>query len=203
VIKGNNLQEGEMSALSMLVGRFGAIKLAGVGIFLGFLITLNVATVRADGLIVYGDKWAFTIIEPPGWIGDTTAGAADGMNIVLYPKGSSWSKAPVVIYGIVLGIKPAEIKRQRQEDRRLNEEHYGKQIKWRDVEINKPYKAGQVYAGAEMHAKSYENMVWIGNEQANVVVLFVLNARDGKKPQRKIIDLFDAVIRSIVLMRKT
>ncbi|MFB3887154.1 MAG: hypothetical protein ACE144_18160 [Thermodesulfobacteriota bacterium] len=61
---------------------------------------------------------------------------------------------------------------------------------------------GHVYAGAEMYAKFYENMVWIGNEETNVVVLLALNARDGKKPQKEIIDLFDAVIRSILLVQK-
>jgi len=191
-----------MNALSMLVRRSWAIKLARVGIFLVFLITLNVATVWADGLIVYGDRWAIMIVEPRGWVGDCAAGAPDGMNIVFYPKGSSWSEAPVVIYGMVLDIKPAEVNRQRQEDRRLNEEHYGKQINWRDIEISRPYNVGQVYAAAEMYANAYEKMVWIGDEASNVVVLFVLNARGGKKPQKDIIDLFDAVIRSVVLMQK-
>ncbi len=191
-----------MNALRMLVGRFGAIKLVRVGIFLGFLITLNVATVWADGLVVYGGSWAMMVFEPNGWVGDCAAGAADGVNIVFYPKGSSWSEAPVAIYGMALGIKPAEIKHQRQEDRRLNEERYGKQIKWQDIEIDKPYNVGQVYSGAEMYANSFEKMVWIGNETNNVVVLFVLNARGGKKPQKDILDLFDAVVRSVVLIQK-
>jgi hypothetical protein len=191
-----------MSELSMLVGRFGAMKLGRVGMFLGFFIALTVATVWADGLIVYGDRWAMTIVEPSGWVGDCAAGAADGMNIVFYPKGSSWSEAPVVIYGMVLDIKPAEIKHQRQEDRRLNEEHYGKQIKWRDIAINKPYNVGQVYEAAEVYANAYEKMVWIGDEKSNVVVLFVLNAHGGKKPQKNIMDLFEAVIRSVVLTQK-
>jgi len=177
------------------------MKLMKLAVLLACIMTGSVSAVWADGLIVYGDSWAMTIAEPPGWIGDTQSGAVNGMNIVFYPKGSRWTDSPVTIYGMVLNIKPDNIKHQRSEDRRLNEEHFGKNIRWRDIEIAKPYIAGQLYAGAEMLAASYEKMVWIGNPKNGVVVLFVLNARNGK-PQDSVINLFDTLVRSVSLMQK-
>ncbi|MFA6029152.1 MAG: hypothetical protein WC969_04775 [Elusimicrobiota bacterium] len=173
-----------------------------ISAFAALLLIINVSGVLADGLIVYGDTWAMTIAEPPGWIGDTEAGASLGLNIVLYPEGSRWTDGNAYIYGMALAIKPADIKRQRKEDRRLNEEHFGKDIRWHDIDIQKPYSAGQVYAAAEMYAKSYEKMVWIGDEKSKGVALFVLNARDGKRPNKNVLDAFEKVLKSVVLMQK-
>lgn len=165
------------------------------------LIMGPVSAARADGLIVYGDSWAMTVAEPRGWIGDTHAGAGDGMNVVFYPKGSSWRDAPIVIYGRVLDIRPEDITHQRSEDRRLNEEHFGKNVRWRDIEIVKPYVAGQVYAGAESFGSFYEKMVWIGNPTNGVVALFVLNSHIGK-PQDAVFNVFETLIRSVALMQR-
>ncbi|MDO8734173.1 MAG: hypothetical protein Q7K21_03325 [Elusimicrobiota bacterium] len=178
------------------------MRLTNIGLVLVCLMTLNVSLARADGLIVYGDTWAMMIVEPQGWVGDTESGANDGMNVVLYPKGSIWGDASIVIYGIVLDIKTTDIKWRRSEDRRLNAEHYGKKFHWQDIEINRPNKAGYVFAGAEMYAESYEKMVWIGDKKNNIVVLFVLNSHNGKKPQKSKIDLFDKFIQNVTLMQK-
>ena len=52
-----------------------------------------------------------------------------------------------------------------------------------------------------MLAASYEKMVWIGNPKNGVVVLFVLNARNGK-PHDSVINLFDTLVRTVSLMQK-
>lgn len=48
--------------------------------------------------IVYGKKYAFLINAPAGWILDNESAASQGIYAVFYPKGSSWSKAPAVMY---------------------------------------------------------------------------------------------------------
>ena len=177
------------------------MKFMSLALLLAWIMTGSVPATWAEGLIVYGDSWAMTIAEPPGWISDTQSGAANGMNVVFYPKGSRWADAPVAIYGMVLDTKPDKIKQQRSEDRRLNEQHYGKDIHWRDIEIAQSYIAGQIYTGTEMYAASYEKMVWISNSKNNVVVLFVLNVRNGK-PQDHDVSSFDTLVRSVSLMQK-
>jgi hypothetical protein len=50
------------------------------------------------GGIVYGEGYAFLIDAPPGWVLDTRSGVPDGLHAVFYPRGSSWSKSPTVMY---------------------------------------------------------------------------------------------------------
>ena len=50
------------------------------------------------GGIVYGEGSAFLIEAPPGWVLDTRSGVPDGLHAVFYPRGSSWSKSPTVMY---------------------------------------------------------------------------------------------------------
>jgi hypothetical protein len=50
------------------------------------------------GGIVYGEGHAFLIDSPPGWVLDTRSGVSDGLQAVFYPRGSSWSKSPTVMY---------------------------------------------------------------------------------------------------------
>ncbi|MBV8214721.1 MAG: hypothetical protein JOZ08_16055 [Verrucomicrobia bacterium] len=55
------------------------------------------------GGVVYGDKGAFNISPPDGWVLDVKAGVEQGLPCVLYPKGSSWSGADTVMYANVAG----------------------------------------------------------------------------------------------------
>ena len=48
--------------------------------------------------IVYGNKHAFLVDAPKGWVLDNNAQQNNGLCAVFYPVGSSWAKAPVVMY---------------------------------------------------------------------------------------------------------
>ncbi len=48
--------------------------------------------------IIYGDKHAFGIAAPPGWVLDNQSGLEQGLQAVFYPRGSSWEGSPVVMY---------------------------------------------------------------------------------------------------------
>lgn len=50
------------------------------------------------GGIVYGEGHAFLIDAPSGWVLDTRSGVANGLQAVFYPRGSSWSESPTVMY---------------------------------------------------------------------------------------------------------
>jgi len=52
---------------------------------------------------VYGPKAGFNISAPEGWVVDNEAGKEQGMQCVLYPKGSSWSDAKTVMYANLAG----------------------------------------------------------------------------------------------------
>ncbi len=51
------------------------------------VLVLPVPHAAAAGLIVYGTDFAFSVAEPPGWVGDTESAAQMDANIVLYRRG--------------------------------------------------------------------------------------------------------------------
>lgn len=52
----------------------------------------------AHSAIILFDGFSFALTVPRGWFIDAEGGAADGLAAVIYPEGSSWSKARTVMY---------------------------------------------------------------------------------------------------------
>ncbi len=50
------------------------------------------------GGIVYGDKHAFMVQAPSGWVLDNSSGVGQGLHAVFYPVGSTWADSEVVMY---------------------------------------------------------------------------------------------------------
>ncbi|MFO1520008.1 MAG: hypothetical protein U1F57_10155 [bacterium] len=48
--------------------------------------------------LVYGPGFSFNIKAPKGWTLDPSSGANQGLSVVLYPTGGSWSDSPIVAY---------------------------------------------------------------------------------------------------------
>ena len=72
-----------------------------LGVLLGFLLVQALLAAEKEfggGGIVYGEGHAFLIDAPPGWVLDTRSGVPDGLHAVFYPRGSSWSESPTVMY---------------------------------------------------------------------------------------------------------
>jgi hypothetical protein len=70
-------------------------------VLLGLLFVQSLSAAEKEfggGGIVYGEGYAFLIDAPPGWVLDTRSGVPDGLHAVFYPRGSSWSKSPTVMY---------------------------------------------------------------------------------------------------------
>lgn len=64
-------------------------------------LALSTALFAQEGMIVLAGKLSFLAKPPVGWIADTTSGASQGVNVVLYPKGQTWQNAPAVMYARV------------------------------------------------------------------------------------------------------
>jgi hypothetical protein len=72
-----------------------------VAVLLGLmLVQAPLATEKefGGGGIVYGEGYAFLLEAPKGWVLDTRSGVPDGLQAVFYPRGSSWSNSPTVMY---------------------------------------------------------------------------------------------------------
>ena len=51
-----------------------------------------------DGALFFGQNYSFTLNEPPGWSMDSETAKSQGLQAVLYPKGSSWKTAAAAMY---------------------------------------------------------------------------------------------------------
>ena len=72
-----------------------------LAVLLGLLLVQALLAAEKEfggGGIVYGEGHAFLIEAPTGWVLDTRSGVPDGLQAVFYPRGSSWSKSPTVMY---------------------------------------------------------------------------------------------------------
>lgn len=67
-----------------------------------FCISLwSIAVFAADeggGGIVYGSGIGILVSAPEGWMFDNESGVPQGLDAVMYPKGSTWRNAEVMIY---------------------------------------------------------------------------------------------------------
>ncbi len=48
--------------------------------------------------MISGGGHAFAVTAPNAWVLDTSSGATQGLNAVLYPKQGSWEDSPAVMY---------------------------------------------------------------------------------------------------------
>jgi len=55
-----------------------------------------------DGSIFGGRSFSFVLKEPNGWTMDIETARSQGLQVVLYPDGSSWNNAAAVMYARVI-----------------------------------------------------------------------------------------------------
>lgn len=49
--------------------------------------------------MLFGADHAFTVTATSGWVLDNQSGIKQGLHMIFYPKGETWSKSPVIVYG--------------------------------------------------------------------------------------------------------
>lgn len=64
----------------------------------GAMLLMHFGLAKAQSGYVYGPDHCYHFSAPSGWQLDNQAAAVDGVPMVLYPTGSSWQSAPVVMY---------------------------------------------------------------------------------------------------------
>jgi len=66
-----------------------------------FLISFSAnASITEGGRgMLFGVDHAFAVTAKSGWVLDNQSGASQGLHMVFYPKGGTWSDSPVIVYG--------------------------------------------------------------------------------------------------------
>jgi hypothetical protein len=71
-------------------------------ITLWVIVVLMIGRVSEAGLFqegfLFGDNHAFYFTAPPGWVLDNHSGVNEGLYMVFYPAGQTWTESPVIAY---------------------------------------------------------------------------------------------------------
>ena len=68
--------------------------------FVVLLPTSALASITEGGTgMIFGSNHAFTFTAPEGWVLDNQSGVQQGLHMIFYPVGESWSSSPVMAYG--------------------------------------------------------------------------------------------------------
>ena len=152
-----------------------------------------------DGTIFVGYNFSFALKEPVGWVMDSEVARSQGLQAVLYPTGSSWKQAVVVMYARVIhkDEKQATIEKVISEDiddfLRLSKESTVVDSPSLETRDKKKGISKVFYDGAN---KNYECVTFI--DEPKVVVIIALSSRD-KNEYEKSLPAFKTLVSSYFL----
>jgi hypothetical protein len=131
-----------------------------------------------DGVILFRPDIKFILKEPDGWVLDTQAGATNGVEAVLYPKGSSWKNAVAVMYARV--VHKDETQKTVEKVASDDIADFMKQSKESTVKDSpslptRDKKQAVVKVFYDAANKNYESVAFIDNDK--VVVVIALSSR--------------------------
>jgi len=159
------------------------MKIRAASIFLLLIVAFSLSIVgqqrdKLDGVILFRPDIKFILKEPDGWVLDTQAGAANGVEAVVYPKGSSWKNAVAVMYARVV----QKDETQKTVDKVVSDDiaDFMKQSKESTVTDSpalptRDKKQAVVKVFFDAENKNYESVAFIDN--AKVVVIIALSSR--------------------------
>ncbi|MBI5299189.1 MAG: hypothetical protein HY877_02685 [Deltaproteobacteria bacterium] len=137
------------------------------------LVMLLSIPLWAEGRIIYGEGFAFSVEAPTKWVLDVS-NAPPELNLILYPQGQTWADASSVMYARVLKKGKRQIQDIIKEDEAdfLQRCPQGKiEKKSLTVKIKNPSETRSFLCSGN----AYEAVTFIDIEK--VAVLFVLSSR--------------------------
>ena len=148
---------------------------------------------RPDGVILLNPNLQFILEEPVGWTLDTQTAHTEGLEAVLYRKGSSWKDAAAVMYARVIQ-KNAEdtveevISNDIADFMKLSKESTvaeSPSIQTRDK------KQALIRVFYDAANKNYESVAFIDNDR--VVVVIALSSRTKDEYEKALLTFRDVV----------
>lgn len=152
----------------------------------------------AGSVITYGKDLSFRVSAPPGWVLDNQSGQKQGLLAALYPVGSNWSSATVVMYvnaasktgdPTLASLINGDFARQKEQSPGLKMES-GKPLPIADgteVQVNN-------FTGDK--SGSYESVAYV--EAPNTYIMLVLTSRN-KAEYDNAKGAFSQLVKSCVL----
>ena len=155
---------------------------------------------RAESLVVYGDKWAFTVEEPAGWHGDTETAPKFQVNVVFYP-GSPESRTDDVTIRVRVGKKHDE---NIAEDLKADMDGYRREypkVEFENLPISHltyPTVASVFFWKDHF----FEYVAYLNPGKEFPYILSVAMSKANSRASREELAAFDKVLQSIAFMRR-
>lgn len=130
--------------------------------------------------IIYGEKHAYVLTAPKGWVLDNESGVPNGLYAVFYPKGSSWDGETVMYTNTALLEKSETINDVIKYDiERFKKESPGLQVNQKDsITTTDKNKKAIVYYFSGDRNKNYEAVSYIAEK--DITVFIVMTSRTEK-----------------------
>jgi hypothetical protein len=155
---------------------------------------------EGHGGILYGPGYAFILSAPTGWVFDDQTGKAQGVTVVFYRQGESWTTGQAVMYANVAYKRKGQdntIKKVIKYDIRRMKERRARMLSatrssTRLADGRKAIVYGFAFEGADEDARR-EKVAYV--DTPKVVVMLVLTAR-SEAVYRKAAPDFESLVRS-------
>ncbi|MBI5175443.1 MAG: hypothetical protein HY986_21340 [Candidatus Melainabacteria bacterium] len=136
--------------------------------------------------IFYGEGHSYALSAPSGWVLDTQAGRSQGLVAVFYPRGSSWSDSPVVMYSRIVKRDGRSLEKVIRADIDYMKEASPeiKESKQEPIPYGNPSKPAQLrYLSADKNG-NVEAVAYM--EEPDWVVFCVLSARNQEQFEKAV-----------------
>jgi len=179
---------------------YRTMLLIGFSIFFTFLTTFAVAKekIPLDGLMVYGEGFAFGVKEPQGWVGDIQNSSRFHANIIFYKKSETAENAKTLIRILVAKKADENTKADLEYDMEGYKSKYSN-VKFKDIDVSHPkYKTfPKLFFVPDTF---FEYVVYI-NPGEGIPQLYSVSMNTQKEEATKVeLEAFRNIIRSILMI---
>lgn len=156
--------------------------------------TVNAVIQEGGRGLLFGNGHAFSVKAKSGWVLDNQSGVSQGLHMVFYPKGSSWQKSKVIIYGrsvsksMVPTIKD-QVKKTINEFVSNGSEDF--KATEQSIIVLKNNKKAKIYLYTGDKFGNYEAVAYI--KEVDSINFIVFNARDKETFDNYLDDFYQII----------
>ena len=166
-------------------------------LFLPVLLAGGVETSPAG--LIYGPKAAFMIDAPKEWVLDNKSGQTQGLPCVLYPAGSHWGDAKVLMYAKI--ASPTYPKAEEFARWAIGQfEKEGEGFFSKRIKEGKTHEGYVYFINEYRRERGYSRIERVAYVQLPKAVAYIVFSAEGEELHRKHSSALTATLRSLTYM---
>lgn len=159
-----------------------------------FWVDANASITEGGRGMLFGEDYTFSVTAIKGWVLDNQSAVKQGLHMVFYPKGETWGKSQVIIYGrAVATTKMPSIKSQVEET--ISEFHNGDSPNYKSEEktqlVLSEGKKANIYHSSGDKWGNYEAAAYI--QEKDTINYLVFHSKTKELFDKHIADFYQIV----------